>query len=129
MLSLHLLVAGLMPAGNVLELAKLPGLISHYQEQHATNSVWRFLYDHYAGRHNQEHEHDHDRLPLHCCLHQAVALALPPALRLPLTPPRLPDFPEARQYGGERVASAPRGISRPCFQPPRPAAAFVASRA
>ncbi|RAK63850.1 hypothetical protein [Hymenobacter edaphi] len=127
-LSLHLFVAGLMPAGNVLELVKLPVLISHYQEQHATNSVWRFLYDHYAGRHNQEHQHDHAQLPLHCCLHQAPAMALPPALRLPLQP-QLPEFAEARQYRGEYVASAPRGISRPCFQPPRGAAAFAASRA
>jgi hypothetical protein len=128
-LSLHLFVAGLMPAGNVLELVKLPVLITHYQQQHATNSVWRFLYDHYAGRHNQEHQRDHAELPLHCCLHQATALGLPPVLRLLPLPQPLPEFPEARQYAGEYVASAPRGISRPCFQPPRPVAASAASRA
>ncbi|MCC3158022.1 hypothetical protein LJ737_12300 [Hymenobacter sp. 15J16-1T3B] len=128
-LSLHLFVAGLMPAGNVLELAKLPVLISHYQQQHATNSVWRFLYDHYAGRHNQEHQRDHAQLPLHCCLHQAVALALPPTLRLLTVPPLPLEFPVDQQYRGEYVASAPRGISRPLFQPPRPVAAFAASRA
>lgn len=128
LLSLQLFVAGLMPAGNVLELAKLPVLISHYQQQHATNSVWRFLYDHYAGRHNQEHQRDHAQLPLHCCLHQAVALALPPTLRLTV-PAQLPEFPIAQQYHGEYVASAPRGISRTLFQPPRVAAALGAGRA
>lgn len=121
LLSLHLFVAGLMPAGNVLELAKLPVLVSHYQQQHATNSVWRFLYDHYAGPHNKQHQRDHTQLPLHCCLHQVAAMALPPVLRLHL-PPQPPEFAVVRQYRGEYVASAPRGISRACFQPPRPAA-------
>ncbi|GAB2956922.1 hypothetical protein GCM10027048_24050 [Hymenobacter coalescens] len=128
LLSLHLFGVSLLPAADAVELAKLPVLISHYQQQHPTNSVWRFLYDHYAGRHNQEHQREHKALPLHCCQHQAPVMALPPALRLAL-PPQPPVFAEARQYRGEYVASAPRGISRPCFQPPRPAAALVASRA
>ncbi|OON69800.1 hypothetical protein [Hymenobacter sp. CRA2] len=128
LLSLHLFVVGLLPAGNAVELVKLPVLISHYQQQHPTNSVWRFLYDHYAGRHNQEHQRDHEALPLHCCQHTAPAMALPPVLRLVL-PLQPPVFDEAQCYGGEYVASAPRGISRPCFQPPRTPLVLPTSRA
>ncbi|KUG09362.1 hypothetical protein [Solirubrum puertoriconensis] len=127
LLSWHLFAVSLVPAGNALELLKIPQLVDHYQQQHAGSSVLRFLYDHYAGLHNQQRQQDHESLPLHTCLHQATALALPPVLRLALPQPL--EFSEAQQYGGEYVVSAPRGVSRTYFQPPRSVAAPVASRA
>ncbi|WP_400192231.1 hypothetical protein [Hymenobacter sp. B81] len=128
LLSLQLFAVSLVPAGNALELLKLPQLVEHYRQEHAGSPITRFLYDHYAGLHNQQRHSDHHSLPLHCCLHQATALALPPVLRLAL-PPQPPEFTAEQQYGGEYVASTPRGVPSTCFQPPRPLAASVASRA
>ncbi|GAA4372019.1 hypothetical protein [Hymenobacter koreensis] len=128
LLSLHLFAVAMVPAGNALELLKLPQLVEHYRQQHAGTAVMSFLYDHYAGLHNQQRQSDHHSLPLHCCLHQATALALPPVLRLAL-PPQLPEFTVEQQYRGEYVASTPRGVPSTCFQPPRSSAASKASRA
>jgi hypothetical protein len=115
--SICMVLIGLGPG--VHELAKLPGIIGHYQhhvEMHGESDLgfFDYLVDHFGQRSHDDD--DHENLPFHgqhqCLGHSATALppVTPSATLCPLRAPVLIAW-----TSGE----PPTAPSRSIFQPPR----------
>lgn len=86
LLSVHLLLAGLMPHADVHELGKLPNLVAHFLE-HKTDtnaSLTGFLAIHYGSTEGEHQDDSHGELPFqdhHHAWHSHAFLPAPAAER------------------------------------------------
>lgn len=66
LLSLHLLVVSLLPGADARVLADVSAAREHHEEDHADESIWDFIHDHFlGGAHQHAGDNAHHPLPFH----------------------------------------------------------------
>ena len=119
LLALHLLVVSLLPGADTRVLLDTAAAQEHHDEDHADGGFWDFVYDHYlAGEHHHSTGDGHHSLPLHHAHGSVGAVVL--FFQTPVFGvASVPDYTTATVQPQLTTPTAPGGISRPCWQPPR----------